>query len=96
MQASLGNSALVPHIVNKDTRNNKPFDGSEVQLLNLAAKRVSIEVTDPSLGVLMKFKFKDDNSTVKVAEPRFMMGVFGVLIALVLGYFVVRSRKKTV
>jgi hypothetical protein len=96
MQASLGNSALVPHIVNKDTRNNKPFDGSEVQLLNLAAKRVSIEVTDPSLGVLMKFKFKDDNSTVKVAEPRFMMGVFGVLIALVLGYFGVRSRKKTV
>jgi hypothetical protein len=44
----------------------------------------------------MKFKFKDDNSTVKVAEPRFMMGVFGVLIALVLGYFGVRSRKKTV
>ena len=96
MQASLGNSALVPHIVNKDTRNNKPFDGSEVQLLNLAAKRISIEITDPSLGVLMKFKFKDDNSTVKVAEPRFMMGVFGVLIALVLGYFGVRSRQKAV
>lgn len=92
VQASLGNSALVPHIVNKDTRNNKPFDGSEVQLLNLAAKRLSIEVTDPSLGVLMKFKFKDDNTTVKVAEPRFMMGAFGVLIALVLGYFTLRGK----
>ncbi|PPD31922.1 MAG: hypothetical protein CTY19_12220 [Methylomonas sp.] len=94
VQASLSSSALVPHIVNKDTRNNKPFDGSEVQLLNLAAKRISIEVTDPSLGVLMKFKFQDENATVKVAEPRFMMGVFAVAIALVLGYFGFRSRKK--
>jgi|GEM_PF-5490716 len=47
-----------------DTRNIKPFDGAEVQLLNAAAKRVQIDVNDPSLGVLVKFKFKDPENPI--------------------------------
>ncbi|MCQ8104816.1 hypothetical protein NP590_11920 [Methylomonas sp. SURF-2] len=95
MQAQLSETTLVPHIINKDKRNNKPFDGSEVQLSNLAAKSLHIEVSDPSLGVLVKFKFKDENRSVKVAEPRFMMAALAVLVGGGLFYFWRGSRKKS-
>ena len=85
---------LYEGMVTKDTRNNKPFDGSEVQLLNLAAKSISIDITDPALGVLVKFKFQDENHSVKVAEPRFMMGVLGIGSLLAVGFIWFRGRKK--
>lgn len=94
MQAQLAETSLVPHIINKDKRNNKPFDGSEVQLTNLAAKSIRIEVSDPSLGVLVKFKFKDDNQSVKVAEPRFMMAVLAGLSIVAVAFFGFRNKKK--
>ena len=94
-QATLSQTPLFAHIVSKDKRNNKPFDGSEVQLLNLAAKSISIEITDPNLGVLMKFQFKDENYSVKVVEPRFMMGALGVFSLIAVLYFWRRSTKKT-
>lgn len=93
MQAQLSETTLVPHIINKDKRNNKPFDGSEVRLSNLAAKSLRIEVNDPNLGVLVKFKFKDENHSVKVAEPRFMMAALAVAVGGGLFYFWRRSRK---
>lgn len=93
MQARMGQTSLVPHIINKDKRNNKPFDGSEVQLANLAAKSIRVEVSDPSLGVLVKFKFKDENHSVKVAEPRFMMAGLAGLSISALAFFWYRNRK---
>lgn len=94
MQAQLAETSLVPHIINKDKRNNKPFDGSEVQLANLAAKSIRVEVSDPSLGVLLKFKFKDDNHSVKVAEPRFMMAVLAGLSVIAVAFFWYGNKKK--
>lgn len=94
MQAQLAETSLVPHIINKDKRNNKPFDGSEVQLANLAAKSIRIEVNDPSLGVLMKFKFKDENHSVKVVEPRFMMAVLAGLSIIAVLFFWYKNQKK--
>jgi hypothetical protein len=67
-----------------------------VQLLNLAAKSVSINVTDPAVGVLTKFKFKDDNHSVKVVEPRFMLAALGVGSGLLIGFYWFRNRKKSV
>ena len=92
--ASISRSSLLPHIINKDTRNNKPFDGSEVQLTNLAAKSVRIEIRDPSLGVLAKFKFPDENHSVKVSEPLTMAYGLGALLAAGMGYFIYGSRRK--
>lgn len=85
---------LYEGLVSTDTRNNKPFDGSEVQLLNLAAKSISIEVTDPALGVLTKFKFKDENHTVKVIEPRFMLGVLVAASLFAVGFTWFRKKNK--
>lgn len=78
---------LFPSLVGKDTRNNKPFDGSEVQLLNPVAKSITIDVTDPALGVLTKFKFKDENHSVKVFEPRFMLIFLALASVGAAGYF---------
>lgn len=91
--AKTSETSLIPHIINKDKRNNKPFDGSEIQLSKLDAKRISISVDDPSLGVLTKFKYPDDNPSISMAEPRYM--IFLATFLLLVGvFFVYRHRLK--
>lgn len=82
----LSETPLYPAL-STDSRNFKAFDGSEVQLLNLAAHSLAIKVNDPSLGVLTKFKFKDENYSVKVIEPRFMFLAVVMIGILAAGYF---------
>lgn len=93
--AHLSELPLYPGLVTNDTRNNKPFDGSEVQLLNIPAKSLTINITDPALGVLTKFKFRDDNYSVKVFEPRFILLLVAVLGVAAGGYFWWTKSKKT-
>jgi len=92
--AKFGDKPLFPMLTNLDTRNNKPFDGGEVDLLNSAVKTIKLDVTDPSLGVLSKFKYPDDNNEVEVLEPRFMMAIFGIATVVVIGFLGWRNRKK--
>jgi hypothetical protein len=92
--SQLSETPLFPSIVGGDTRNNKPFDGSEVQLLNLAAKSITINNTDPNLGVLTKFKFKDENSSVKVVAPMSMLWLVILGGILAGGYFWFSKTKK--
>jgi len=92
--AQISVQPLYPNLVSSDTRNNKPFDGSEVQLLNLPAKSIAIDIRDPQLGVLTKFKFPDENHTMQVVEPRFMLGVLGVVSLAVAGFFWLKNKKK--
>ena len=87
-------TALYPGLVTKDKRNNKPFDGSEVQFRNLAAKSISIDIRDPEIGALIKFKFKDENSSVKVIEPKFMLAVLGAGILFIIGFLWYRNKKQ--
>ena len=89
--AKLSGTTLVTSQIGKDTRNIKPFDGSEVQLLNLAAKSVSIDITDPSLGVLVKFKFKDETPTMST-EPQSMLVILGLIGLFAAGYFWQRKK----
>ena len=93
--AHFSDKPLYDGMVSNDTRNNKPFDGGEVQVPHLAAKSISIFINDPALGVLTKFKFKDENYTVKFIEPRVMIGVLGggSLLAVVLIWL--RNRKNS-
>ena len=92
--SKLGHSTLVTSQANKDTRNIRPFDGSEVQFLNLAAKSVSINITDPSLGVLVKFRFRNENPTVNSESP-FMLAAAGLIGLVIAGYFWRRKTKIT-
>ena len=90
--SQLGDTTLVTSQIGKDTRNIKPFDGAEVQLLNAAAKRVQIDVNDPSLGVLVKFKFKDPEATVS-SESHTMVYLLAGLAILIAGFFWYRKKQ---
>lgn len=94
--AILSSRPLFPNLVSSDTRNNKPFDNSEIQWLSSSAKSLEINVTDPAIGVLTKFKFKDENQSVRVAEPTFMLKGLGALFVGVAGLFLYRNRKQLI
>ncbi len=91
--ATFSNESLVPMLINLDKRNNKPFDGGEVQLLNSGVKSLRMEITDPAVGVLTKFKYPDENHTVEIIEPRFMMALLAVTVFGVIGFLYWRNRK---
>ena len=59
---------LYPNYVENGSRNYKPFDKGEIQLLNLNAKSITINVADSGLGVLTKFSFPDANKPTDVAS----------------------------
>lgn len=90
----LSNTPLYTETIGKDKRNNKPFDGNELQLQHLAAKSITIDVNDPALGVLVKFKFKDAPATAQVAEPRATTSIVAVLAVAAAGFFWQKNRKK--
>ena len=92
--SQLSGIPLLPDMVSKDTRNNKPFDGSEVQLLNFAAKSIAIDISDPAVGVLIKFKFNDENHYDKVSEPKFVLAALAFAGILAAGYFWFKNGKK--
>ncbi len=95
-KAQTSKTALYEGVLSSDTRNNKPFDGHEVQLLNLSANSISIDVRDPELGVLVKFKYRDENHSVKMIEPRFMLGFLAVASILTVVIIRLRNSKKSV
>ena len=92
--SQLSESTLVNSQVHKDTRNIKPFDGAEVLMANLAAKSVAIDVRDPSLGVLVKFKFKNQTSPID-SEPRSLLVILGLLGLMVAGYLWRNNKKNS-
>jgi hypothetical protein len=91
--AHLSKTPVFPTLPSSDTRNIKPFDNSEVQFLNLEAKSISIDITDPELGVLSKFKYLDNNGAVHIFEPRLMMFLFALVSVLTVGFLWFKNRK---
>lgn len=92
---SVAQFSLLPiysNFVEFKSRNYKAFDGGEVQLLNLNAKSLTIDVNDSGLGVLTKFSFPDK---YKPEESSFnMTNIIGLLIAAGAGYFFYRRKKQ--
>jgi hypothetical protein len=89
---------IYPNYVEERSRNYKPFDGSEVQLLNLNAKSITIDIADSGLGVLTKFSFPDVNKPTDVANK--VPYIFGILLTGFLSYIFyamkIKTRKKDV
>lgn len=86
-------SPIFPNTRDGDARNSKPFDGGEAQLTGLSAKSITIDITDPSLGILTKFKFPDVDKPINVVGP-FKILVFAGVIGVLgwFGYTVYRDR----
>ncbi|MGD0958703.1 MAG: hypothetical protein ABSB19_02720 [Methylomonas sp.] len=93
--AHLSKTALFPAQANSDTRNIKPFDDSEVQFLNLDAKSIKIDITDPELGIIAKFKYPDNNGALNLFGPRTFIGLLPAIGLSIVGFLWYRSRKRT-
>ena len=91
-QAQLSSTALYPNYVELNSRNYKLFDDSEVQLLNLDAKSITIDIQDSGLGVLTKFSFPDENKPSEMASK--IPYIFGFLILSLLGWVVFSGKRK--
>ncbi|MCF6204014.1 MAG: hypothetical protein L3J59_10170 [Methylococcaceae bacterium] len=98
LDKALGESAhfssepIYPNIVELNSRNYKPFDGGELQLSNLNARSIEIDINDSALGVLTKFRFP----SISKPEDGFENHVIKLVILLIvasLGY-VFYARKK--
>ena len=66
LRGTFSTSALYPARTEKrDKKNIKPFDGGEVHLGRISVKKITIDVNDPSLGVITKFKFQNNENQNK-------------------------------
>jgi hypothetical protein len=93
-KANFSTEPLFPNLKDGDTRNHKPFDGSEVQLTNIAASTITIDINDQSLGVLTKFKFKDTNQPSDVFNPMTIIILLGLVVAGYFGYSFYQTKKQ--
>jgi len=82
----ISSSALYDHTTDGDARNSKPYDGGSVHFLTLPAKSITIQVNDPSLGVLMKFKFPDEDAPISFVKP-VQYGLVGGAVITLLWFF---------
>jgi hypothetical protein len=83
VQAEFSSTALYPNFVALKSRNYKSFDGGEVQLKQLKANSITIDVEDSGLGVLTKFKFPDIHQPMAIASnmPYILGGLFAGFVA---------------
>ena len=92
--AHFSSTPIYPNFVELRSKNFKPFDGGEVQLPDLNAKSITIDINDSGLGVLTKFDFPDVNKPADVVGK--MPYIIGFLGAGILGFVFYSSKKKTV
>ncbi|MDQ7091625.1 MAG: hypothetical protein Q9M50_13480 [Methylococcales bacterium] len=92
-QAQFSSTPLYPNFVTLKSRNYKSFDDGEVQMRQLKARSITIDVQDSGLGVLTKFKFPDVNESVESTNTIFYL--LGFLMAGCLGYIVYKVKLKT-
>ncbi len=91
-KASFSKQPIYPNYLEGPSRNYKPFDGGEVQMLALDAQSMTVDVNDSGLGILTKFDFPDTNKPTDVASK--MPFIIGALVAGGLGYFFYTSKIK--
>ena len=88
---SFSSSPIFRNSADGDERNVKEFDKGEIQFSNLREKSFTIDLKDPSIAVITKYKFKDENksSSDKVGEY-----LPYIVVLLILGCFYYYRRQK--
>ncbi len=92
--AMFSTKPLFPNLLDSDNRNNKPFDGGEVEFTNLAARTITMDINDPALGVLTKFKYQDNNQSSNAFNPMTMIILLGLAVVGFFGYTSYQARKQ--
>ena len=92
--AKFSTAPLFPNLMDSDNRNNKPFDSGEVQFTTLAARTITMNINDPTLGALTKFKYQDSNQSTNAFNPMTMIILLGLAIAGFFGYNTYQASKQ--
>lgn len=93
-KAQFSSSAIFPNFEQIRSKNYKSFDGGEVQISGLKARRLVIDVNDSGLGVLTKFDFTSVEKPVDMVNN--LPYIIGLLLMSVFGYLFFTARKKKV
>lgn len=95
-KSKFSTTPIFPNYVEERSRNYKPFDGAEIQLLNLNAESITIDVADSGLGVLTKFSFPDVNKPTDVANkvPYIITGLLTVFLGYLFYFMKIKTRKE--
>ena len=90
--AEYSSSPIFPNFEQIRSKNYKSFDGGEVQISGLKARRLVIDVNDAGLGVLTKFDFTKVEKPIDIVNnlPYFI----GLLLASVFAYLFFFAAKK--
>ncbi|NOQ63455.1 MAG: hypothetical protein GQ582_02955 [Methyloprofundus sp.] len=93
-KAHFSSSPIFPNFEQIRSKNYKSFDGGEVQISDLKARRIMIDVNDSGLGVLTKFDFTNVEKPVDMASN--LPYIIALLLASIFGYLFFTARKKKV
>lgn len=78
--AATSGSPIVPDAEDQTMlRNIAAFDGSEVQFMNLQGQSITVDVNDPSLGVITKFRLKDPGGSASKAISNYLIPLLAVI-----------------
>ncbi len=88
--ASFSSSAYYPNFVELRSKNYKSFDGGEVQLPALNAKKISIDIHDSGLGVLIKFDFPKSKKIAQSNDNNLLYVL--LLVGLAVAYFFYKKK----
>lgn len=80
-------SPLLPDQDQRDTRNIKPFDGGEARFTALNGKSITINVNDPTVGVITRLKFPGGPGGGTSESSSNMMWIVLLLLAAGGGYY---------
>ncbi len=90
---SFSSSPIYPNSADGDERNVKEFDQGEIQFSRLREKLFTIDLKDPSIAVITKYKFKDENKSSSDALGGYLPYIVVLLVAGCVYYY--RQQKKS-
>ncbi|MDC9729139.1 MAG: hypothetical protein PSN04_07405 [Methyloprofundus sp.] len=90
--AKYSSSPIFPNFEQIRSKNYKSFDGGELQILGLKARRIVIDVNDAGLGVLTKFDFTQVEKPVDMVNN--LPYIIGLLLAGIFAYLFFFAAKK--
>jgi hypothetical protein len=88
--AETGGSPIVPDAEDQTMlRSIAPFDGSEVQFTNLQVQSITVDLNDPSFGVITKFRLKDPGGSASKTISNYLIPL---LVVVAFGAYFLKDR----
>jgi hypothetical protein len=98
--AGTSDESIVPNTIDANARNNPPFDKGELQLPSLQSNSVTIDVNDPSIGVISKIAYPDPGGKAASGTAAFIFQIIsligvGVILYVLYNFVMAKIKPKT-